>query len=394
MIDEKKFRTADAYTALQGAWARQLQREFADVCYQYSLTLNPPVIEILASVSVFGTWRKDTRTIGISRHLITNHSWDVVVNVLKHEMAHQICDELLQLQGRPHDRDFLRACKMLGLPKNFCRAALNSSDLAIGPALENGISERRCQLREKIRKVLALSASANEHEALAALQMAARMMEKHKLDREDIEEDDNQAIYRILPLARKRVPTYQRMIASLLSRYFRVTLIHSHLYDAAADQVYKTFEIFGRRDNVEIAEYCYHFLENRLAALWRNYCATTVISATRRSKNSYYLGILHGFSEKVQKEHDAGGKKNATGDTGAGEERGYHPVIYRDQEVEECIQKRYPRLKRVKKGASRVSLSVFQHGVAAGRELTLNEALQNNNETHLPKLLACKKFTE
>jgi hypothetical protein len=387
MIDEKIFCSADTSSAFHGAWAKQLQCEFADICYQYSLPLTPPVIEILASVTVFGTWRGNTRTIGISRHLITNHSWDVVVNVLKHEMAHQICDELLQLQGRPHDRDFLRACDMLGLPKSFCRAAISSCDLSSEPVSENGILDKRGQLIEKIRKLLALSASANEHEALAALQMAARMMKKHKLDRGDIDEDDNQAIYRILPLAKKRVPTYQRMIVSLLSRYFRVTVIHSQLYDAASDQVYKTFEIFGRQDNVEIAEYCYHFLEYRLAALWRTY-RKAVNTAVKRSKNSYYLGILHGFSEKIQKEQDDEDKLSSTGDIDAGTERAYHPAIYRDQRIEECIKRRYPRLKRVKKGASRVSLSVFQHGVAAGRELTLSEALQDKNETNRPRLLA------
>ena len=45
----------------------------------------------------------------------------------------------------------------------------------------------RAQILKKIRKLLALSASANEHEAAAALAKAQALMEEHELAERDVE---------------------------------------------------------------------------------------------------------------------------------------------------------------------------------------------------------------
>ena len=50
--------------------------------------------------------------------------------------------------------------------------------------------------------------------------------------------------YVIISLARRRVCFYQRLIASLLSRYFNVRMVSSRLYDPAADQI--MVEVFNR----------------------------------------------------------------------------------------------------------------------------------------------------
>lgn len=387
MPKENKPLPGDHWPALYGVWARQLQREVSYICFQHSLDLTPPVVEIIESVTVFGSWRATDRTIGISRHLILNHGWDVTVNVLKHEMAHQICHEVFLVQGRPHDRDFRRACDMLGLPRKYCRAAIDVAGLSAAAPATTADPDGRDRLIEKIRKLLALSTSSNEYEARAALQKAVRIMERHRLDEADIEKEGNEAIYRILPTGKKRVAAYQRRITSLLSRYFRVTVIHSQLYDPVADQVCRTFEIFGRRDHVEIAEHCYHFLENRLASLWRTY-QNNFSGTARHSKNSYYLGILHGFHatlrEQRQKEMDGG----FAGRTGPEAAAAHPPVIQKDKAVEECLRRRYPRLRRQKNRDSRVSLTVFNQGVKDGREITLNTAIPRENAGKRPKLLA------
>ncbi len=388
MDKQKNPLPADHWPAMYAVWARQLQREFAHICYQHSLDLTPPVIEIIESVTVFGRWQATGRSIGISRHLILNHGWDVAVNVLKHEMAHQMCHEVFQLQGRPHDRDFHRACDLLGLPRRYCRAAIDLAGLsAETPATPAGLDSRG-RLIEKIRKLLALSTSSNEHEAQAALRMAVRTMEKHRVDEADIEEEGNEAIYRILPTGKKRVAAYQRLITSLLSRYFQVTVIHSQLYDPVADQVSRTFEIFGRRDHVEVAEHCYHFLENRLASLWRAY-QNNIAGSARHSKNSYYLGILHGFQANLEEHRQKGVTGGIAARTGSVElVSADPPASQKDKAVEECLRRRYPRLQRQKHKNSRVSLSIFNQGVMAGREITLNTAIPRGNTSERPKLLA------
>ena len=47
--------------------------------------------------------------------LIEQHPWDIVVEVLKHEMAHQLADELLGGCESAHGVIFRDACRMLGV---------------------------------------------------------------------------------------------------------------------------------------------------------------------------------------------------------------------------------------------------------------------------------------
>lgn len=369
------------------AWARQLQREFSDICYQYSLKLLPPILEITDSTRSLGSWQAATRTIGMSCHLILQYSWDITINVLKHEMAHQVCSEIFQNQGTPHDREFLRACDLLGLPPEYCRAGIDFSTFLPHRHAGPQTSDRRKKLLEKIRKLLAMTDSANEHEALVALQMAGSIMEKYNLDG-SAGEESNEITYRIIKTGKKRVAGYQRTIASILSRYFKVTLICSRLYDPVADEVHKTFEIFGRSDNVEVAEHCFSFLENRLAHLWRMNRAG-FSDCGRAARKSYYLGILHGFSDTYQEEarqveeRDQIEKPCRTPALSV-----HHLSNENDLLVQRCIRRRYPRLRTLKSSRQNVSARIYNEGRAAGKDIVLNKVLQQEKNQGKPKLLA------
>lgn len=371
---EKMMNVRGVDAGLLQAWARQLQDEFGQICFQYSLDLVHPVIEIIETTEILGCWQRHIRTIGISRHVVLNHGWDATINVLKHEMAHQICDEYFDNHGAPHDSRFRQACVMLGLPEEFSRARLAPACFQAPMAAAAHGDDRRGRLIEKVRKVLALSQSANEHEARLALEMAVRIMNRHELERAEVERPLDKVTYRIISLARQRVQLYQRLIASLLSRHFNVRLIHSRTYDPEVDAVYRSFEIFGRRDYVEIAEYCYHFLENRLAALWHAH-RQGLAGVARGLKNSYYCGVLQGFEQNLT--------RNRTGDMvpGGGKAGGRHLDVVRshpvagDREVEALLAGRHPRLKRQGGRKNRVDPALYSLGVAAGREITLRNGI-------------------
>ncbi len=369
-----------------GAWARQLQREFADICYQYSLKLLPPIMEITDSTRYLGNWQAATRTIGISCHLILQYSWDITINILKHEMAHQVCSEIFQNHGTSHDREFLRACDFLGLPPEYCRASIDFSTFLPHHPVGNQVTDRRKKLLEKIRKLLAMADSANEHEALVALQMASSIMEKYNLDGSaDLE--TKEITYRIIRTGKKRIDGYQRTIASILSRYFKVTLICSRLYDPVADEVHKTFEIFGRSDNVEVAEHCFSFLQNRLAYLWQMNRARFSNSG-RSARKSYYLGILHGFSDNYQENNQQVEKR------GQAEKPCRTPALSvhhlsseNDLLVQGCIRRRYPRLRTLKSSRQNVSSRIYNEGKAAGKDIVLSKVLQQEKNQEKPKFL-------
>ena len=366
----------DASTSLNKAWALQLHSEFEQICYQYSLDLVHPVIELIESDHRYGCWQRSSRTIGINRQVILSHGWDATIHVLKHEMAHQICDELFDCHGTAHDRDFHRACDLLGLPEKFARAHIDPQCFSLAAASGEDRRDSRSKLIGKVRKVLALSNSANENEARLALEMAVRLMQRHELAESEIELQQDDMTYVIISLARRRVCFYQRLIASLLSRYFNVRLVCSRLYDAAADQTYRTFEVFGRRECVAVVEHCYHFLENRLAALWKEHCRSQP-GPMRGEKSSYYCGVLHGFEETLKAVCGAAGTPKPDTTAGRRRERAQALPVPADSLVEAFIGRRHPRLRSLGSRKTRVDREIFSRGMAAGREIRLRDAVSN-----------------
>ena len=73
----------------QKLWAGRLYEDYRDILYWHRLKMRKPVIAIVDYATFWGRWCPETRTIEISRDLIRSHPWPTVLDVLRHEMAHQ-----------------------------------------------------------------------------------------------------------------------------------------------------------------------------------------------------------------------------------------------------------------------------------------------------------------
>ena len=66
-------------------------------------------------------WSEEKREICLSRRLVFNHPWDAVREVLLHEMAHQLTQQVLKDGNEtPHGPTFQKACYLLRA-NPFCR---------------------------------------------------------------------------------------------------------------------------------------------------------------------------------------------------------------------------------------------------------------------------------
>ena len=101
--------------AILRAWTDRLYSEYEDILYHYNLRLLKPVIRIEPLTKDWGNWNPETRSITLAHRLIEQHPWDIVVEVLKHEMAHQLADERLGGYESAHGVIFRDACRMLGV---------------------------------------------------------------------------------------------------------------------------------------------------------------------------------------------------------------------------------------------------------------------------------------
>ncbi len=357
---------------LQHLWLQQLQLEFEEICLSYNLHLRPPIFEISDSKKEFGAWHSATRTLRLSRHLIYNYSWSVSVQVLKHEMAHQLCTEIFQTVGPPHGQDFQRACELLGVVPEYRRAGSVVREMVEQAVGGSEISSRGQACMARVAKLLALSQSANEHEAALAMQKANELIEKYHL-----EELGSDALHRygfgIIDRKRKRIESYQRRICTILHDFFFVRVVLSSLYDPLRNDTYKTIELLGKKENVAIAEYCYFFLENRLAALWSVH-KSRFKGSVRTEKNSYYLGLLRGFSQKLQEQKKA--KKDLRSQPHLGE-----LVVADEKRLGDFVDMRFPRLRKAARSGARIYQSTYNEGVETGKNITFAEGLCGKGDT-------------
>src|SRR5688572_25297134 len=78
--------------------------------------LRPAVLEFSDVEGRLGRYVSSTRGIELSRRLLTEHGWGVLVEVLKHEMAHQYVHEVLGVHDEPaHGPAFRQVCAERGV---------------------------------------------------------------------------------------------------------------------------------------------------------------------------------------------------------------------------------------------------------------------------------------
>lgn len=358
-------------------WSLQLLAEFEDIRAQYGLALEAPIFEISETLKQYGSWQATSRMIRISAHLITSCSWDVTCLILKHEMAHQICSELFHNNTSDHGPLFQRACQLLGLPASYRHA---SSDLP-GPATTapagNARTEKGRQFISRIGKLLALATSANEHEAALAMEKASQLMTRHNL--QQLQEDAQSAFAALIIHTRsQRLESWQRKICVILLQFFYVKVVTSSLYDPLRHAPYKTIEIFGREENVTVAEYCYTFLAGQLASLWQQN-RSRINGKGIRVRNSYYLGLLQGFYDKLKAQKALTEATNHPTPTMVPREANGTEIAIliraEDAALDQFVGLRFPRLRRRSGGKSFIYRETYEQGRVDGQQIVLHKGV-------------------
>jgi hypothetical protein len=360
-------------TKYQRAWTLELYREHEAICWGYRVDLPRPMIEISTSRKEWGAWDPASRTLRISAALITNHPWDVTLNVFKHEMAHQIVTSIFgATEG--HGPLFERACAMIGVPEAF-RGARGDAPRRIGDFRDERIDSKNMRMLDKVRKLLSLARSGNENEAFLAMQKANELIEKYNIDR--IEQDRAARFaYAIIHHKKKRIENYQRRICLILQDHFFVNVVYAHLFDATDLETYKTIELLGTIENVHIAEYVYYFLMNQMEVLWKAYQGKAG-GRTVRNKRSYRLGVLKGFHDKLNRQ----ARERTHGyESGHGNLKTVSAMICaEDRSLQAFMKTRFPRLSTFRTRGTNLDYRTFQAGLSDGERLTIQKGVQHRD---------------
>jgi hypothetical protein len=317
---------------------RELLAEYKNISWMFFREqLRVPTLALVETTSRLGAWIRETRTLEISRPLVLAQPWGAVLEVLKHEMAHQYVSEVLRVVGESaHGPAFQRVCEEIG----------------VDPAA-SGVpgSREENPFVAKVAKLLALAESPNRHEAEAAMAAAQKLMLKHNIEHAT----GNLYGFRQLGTPTKRTEAWQRILAMILGKHFFVEVVWVPVYRPLEGKRGSVLEICGSQENLAMAEHVFHFLIDSAQRLFDE------SGLSRRERRNFLSGVMSGFDEKLHRQ----GKKHV--------EEGL--VWVGDADLEAYYEARHPKLRWVRYGGT-YRTRAFESGKAKGREIVLHRPVR------------------
>lgn len=341
--------TAALGTAQEAALVRELFATLKHLSRTYFKdALKPAQLSLRDADGFLGRYVHETRSIELSRAFVHSAPWGSVVEVLKHELAHQFVLEVLEEHEAPHGPAFRAVCARLGIDAR-----------ASGQPASSAESQR---LLERVHKLLALAESDNRNEAEAAAAAAQRLMLRHNLDARAHAPEANYG-YRHLGRITGRVSEWERRLGNILSEHFFVEVIWVPAYRRAEQRRGSVLEAIGSTENLEIAAYVYDFLLRSAEQLWRAHKLERGLRE-ERERMSYYAGVMSGFAQKLKAQarvHKADGL-----------------VWQPEAELNVYTRKRHPYLRTVSHAGARRG-EAFAHGEQAGRNVLLRRGISRGS---------------
>jgi predicted SprT family Zn-dependent metalloprotease len=329
--------------ALAGAW-HQINGSY------FKHQLKVPTIALMDTSTRLGVWRGDTRTIEIARSLVLEQPWGLVVEILKHEVAHQYVHEFLRVRDETaHGPAFRGVCERLGID-----AA--SAGLPHAPARDaSGPEPTTARILSRIAKLLALAESPNQHEAQLAMAEAQRLMLRHNLEAAP----GGGYGFRHLGQPTGRVEEADRLLATILGEHFFVEVIWVPVWRAREGKRGSVLEICGTPENLEMAAYVHAFLSHTAARLWREYQRARRLRGNGQ-RRTFVSGVMLGFREKL------GAQRQVH------EEQGL--VWVGDADLGRFYRKRHPHIRWTQhSGAARTE--AHTHGREAGKQIVIHRGV-------------------
>jgi predicted SprT family Zn-dependent metalloprotease len=337
---------------LEAALLREIRAEFVALNASFfKRALSVPAFVLTDASSRLGRFVADQRTLELSRKLVLERPWGAVVEVLKHEMAHQYVFEVLKVHDESaHGPAFRSVCEKLVIDPR-------ATGVPEAPSAETGEEHR---VLERIAKLLALAESDSEHEAQAAMNAAQRLMLKYNLDAVSARKGAAGYAFRHLGKPTGRVTEAERMIAVILGEHFFVDVIWVPVYRPLEGKRGSVLEVCGTSANLEMAAYVHAFLADAGERLWREH-QRAIGTRSNRDRRTFLAGVMSGFYAKLNAERAQQRKEGL--------------VWVGDADLRAYYRKRHPHIVHARfAGSARNEAHAM--GRQAGQKLVLNRPVR------------------
>ncbi len=358
--------------SIEKVWLKKLLYEFSLCNHQIASVLGKqlslPSFRFALVKERLGSWSKADNTIMLSYYLLRNYSWDNVVQVLRHEMAHMICSEIwgdVEDNGRIHGELFAKACNIVGVPEST--KLIPEYDI-----------EKKEKIVSRIHKLFALGESNHEAEAKSAVGKAYELMTQYNISLGEAPADSRKFVFRPVGDIYGRIPTHINMLANLISRHYFVRSIfvtYEYHWSDVRRGVRRFVEVFGEPHNVDVAEYVFHFLLCEGERQWRDFASSSGFRKGEHRKNAFLEGFFSGFDRKLRDEKEKMAQEIPAGNT--------LPIGLDDPLLTENFNKRYNPVTRYTHSAGSNSAGRYI-GSQRGAAVKIRQAVtRNGGETKL-----------
>ncbi len=320
--------------------------------------LRRPLFSLKDMNGRWGYWSEEKTEICLSRKLVLDHSWDAVREVLLHEMAHQFSGQVLgATNAPPHGPKFKRACFLLR-----ANPEASGSYRPLDKQILHDSTGPQDKIMIRVKKLMALAQSNNQHEAEAAMTKAHQFIAKYNVDILARNIDRHFiSVFVGTPALRHFREDYH--LSGLLQDFYFVHGIWIPAYVMEKGKMGRVLEISGTLQNVRIASYVYDFVKRFVDSRWHEYNKKKGLNRYR--KTDFAVGIMEGFRSKLRLQSE---KREKTSNKRT-------LVKIRDPLLQEHVDYKYPHTVGVRGKALKKDKLVLKDGIDAGKELVIFQGI-------------------
>lgn len=357
---------AIAFEILQSTFRVQTRRER----FEFAGMLIPLDFVVFEGDSKLGFFDGSCYRLGINKKLMLSASETILRDVIAHELAHLFTLLHFGPKAGAHGQEFKEVCRRYGLGETVSAATLN---FQVASHTEEVMGEQSSLESEriiaKVKKLLSLASSSNQHESELATLKANQMLRDYNLSK--------------LTLEQKRAPTYLKRVLEAPKRNAKMQAIYEILTTFHVCVVFNqgrgksALEVCGDRTNVELADYVASFLDHELERNWLEAKKRDKRLTGALAKNSFYRGLAKGYLAKhrdLQKEVPESKVTSAS-----------KAIVLLSNDLALHTERAFPRLSKVSSRTTREHQSSHQKGMQAGSNLSIRPGLKNSSGA--PKLI-------
>jgi hypothetical protein len=253
--------------------------------FAYNNYLFPIHIVVFEGKTKLGYFDPNTYQIGLNKSVMYQAKESVLKDIIRHEFAHYVTF-IKHGNVDHHGVEFKSICKEYNWGTDVSHASANIDFQ--NDKIEGDLKSEK--VINKIKNLLKLASSENQHEAELATLKANQLLLKYNIERLDSTQNEDYFVTNVLKVKRKNAKI--STIYSIL-KHFMVKPVLNYTKNGVL------LEVTGTRHNIELSEYVANFLDIELEKIWEEAKEENKLSGLR-AKNSFLNGLAQGYDQKMQ----------------------------------------------------------------------------------------------